>query len=150
MCPFFVSGFGVLFRKRIFTYQNSSWIFRGYLCRPLSGVGEIEFFLQYPSNTPQYTTSDPYWMQNKLFCDIHFCMQNSLKMIIKIFSTIYLSLAVLFPSVLSYLHHESWVQKTETFLHDAAKTGSTSNRRFSRTIKPLRMIFNLIKLYKSA
>ena len=58
MCACFVSlVFGCLDEKSIFhlTYQKSSKIFRYYLCRPLSGVGETKN-LQYPSNTPKYTT----------------------------------------------------------------------------------------------
>ena len=54
----------------------------------------------------KYTASDLYWMKNNLFSDITFCMHNNLKMIINIFSTIYLALTVLFPSVSSYWNHE--------------------------------------------
>ena len=50
-------------------------------------------------NTPKYTTSIPYWMLNNLLFRISFCMRNNLNVIIKIFSTIYLSRAVLFTSV---------------------------------------------------
>ena len=70
-------------------------------------------YLQYPTYTPKYTTSDPFWMQNGLQFDINSCMHNNLKTIIKILSTIYLSLAVLFPFVPSYWNHESWVHKTQ-------------------------------------
>ena len=70
-------------------------------------------------------------------------------MVIKICSTIYLSLAVLFPSVPLYWHHESWVHKTRTFVHDTAKIGSISNHPFSATIGPSRMIFKFIKFYMS-
>ena len=68
-----------------------------YLCRPLSGLGGIENYLQYSSNTPKYTTPVPYWMLNNLLFDISFWMHNNLNVIIKIFSTIYLFPEVLFP-----------------------------------------------------
>ena len=45
---------------------------REYLSRPLSGVGEIEKVLQYPSNTPTHNSSDPYWIQNNLLFNITF------------------------------------------------------------------------------
>ena len=63
--------------------------------------------------------------------------------------TIYLSLPVLFPFVPYHWHHESWVQKTRNVFHDTEKIGSTSNCRFSTTIRALRMIFNFIKFYLS-
>ena len=56
----------------IFTYKKSSQMRREYLSRPLSGVGEIEKVLQYPSNTPTHNTSDPYWIQNNLLFNITF------------------------------------------------------------------------------
>ena len=83
----------------IFISQKSSQILRESLCRPLSGMGEIENYIKYLSNTPKYTTSVPYWMLNNLFSDITLWMHNNLNVIIKIFSTILLSLTVLFPSV---------------------------------------------------
>ena len=77
-------------------------------------------------------------------------MHNNLNTIITIFSTIYLLLLVLFPSVPLYWHHESWVHKNRKFVHDTSKSGSTSNRHFSMTIRPLRTIFSLRKFYTSA
>ena len=56
----------------IFTYQKSSQIFVGYLCRPLSGMGEIEEIYPISIKYTKYTTSDPYWMQNNLLFDIIF------------------------------------------------------------------------------
>ena len=106
-------------------------------------------YLQYPLNTPKYTTSDPYCMQNNLLFDIPFWMQNKLNMIIKISSTIYLLLTVLFPSIPSYWQHEYWVHKTRNFFHDTAKSVSTSNHCFSTTNGPLIIMFNLIKFYTS-
>ena len=53
-----------------------------------------ENHLQYPSNTQNYTISFPYWMHYNLLFNIYFC----LKLIIEVFSTIYLSFEVLFPS----------------------------------------------------
>ena len=50
-------------------------------------------------------------------------MKNNLKTIIKILSTSYLLLAVLFPYFPSYWHHESWVYKTRNFVHDMEKQG---------------------------
>ena len=73
----------------IFTYQKSSRIFRESLCRPLSGVRDIDFFLQYSSNTPKYNMFDPYWMQNNLFY-IPFCMHNNLNITIKIITAFFL------------------------------------------------------------
>ena len=64
-------------------------------------------------------------------------------MIIKIFSTIYLSLRVLVPSVTFYWHHESWVHKTRKFVQDTRKTGSTSNCHLLMTIRLLRKILTL-------
>ena len=55
-----------------FTSQNSSRILRESLCRTLSGVGELENYLRYPSNVPKYTTSDPHWVKNNLSFDIPF------------------------------------------------------------------------------
>ena len=107
------------------------------------------FRFQYPSNTPKCTNFDPYWMQNNIFFDIPFCMHNNLNMV-KILGTIYLLLAVLFLFVPSYWHLESWVYETRKFVHDTAKTGSTSNLCFSATIRPLRKIFNCIIFYTSA
>ena len=104
--------------------------------------------LQYTSNTPKYTTSNPYWMQNNLLLDIPFCMHNDLKIIIKIFSTIYLSLVVIFTFVSLYWHHESWAHKTWTIVNDTAKKGSTTNHSFSTTIRPL-IFLNLIDFYSS-
>ena len=104
-------------------------------------------YLQYPSTTPKYTTSDPYWMQNNLFFDITFLVHYNLKMIIKIFSTIYLSLAVIFPYVPLNCYHDSWDHKPQKIVHDTAKKGSTTNHRFSMTIRPLKMICNFIKFY---
>ena len=133
----------------IFTYQKRLQNFREYLCIPLSGVCEIDFIYQHPYNTLKCTTFDPYWMKNNVFFDINFGTHIKLKMI-KILSTIYFSLAVLFLSVQSYCHHESWVHKTQKFVHDTEKTESASNICFSKTIGTLRMIFNCIHLYTSA
>ena len=69
-----------------------------------------------------------YWMQSNLLFGIHFCMHNYLKLIIKIYSTIYLSLAVIFPSIPSYWRHESWLHKPQKIVYC----------RFSRAIRPLR------------
>ena len=77
----------------IFTYQKSSQILRESLCI----MGKIEKCLQCPSNTPKYTNSVAYWMHNNLLFYIPFWI----KAIIKIFRTIYLACAVLFPSVFS-------------------------------------------------
>ena len=121
--PFRVSCFWVFSQRVNFPYfssQKSSRILREYLCRPLSDMGKSKNHLQYPSNTPKYTTSDPYWMQNNLFY-ILFFMHNNLKMIIKIFNNIYLSPVVLFPSLPLYWHHESWVHKTRNFVRDKGK-----------------------------
>ena len=74
-------------------------------------------------------------------------MHNNLNMIIKIYSTIYLSLTLIFPSVLSYWHHESWVHKTRKIIYSMAKKGSTFNLCFSNAIESLRTIFKLIKFY---
>ena len=76
-------------------------------------------------------------------------MHNNLNMI-KILSTIYLPLAVLFLSFPLYWHHESWVHKALKSVHGTLKTGSTSNLCFSTTIRPLRTIFNCINFYTSA
>ena len=96
----------------IFTYQKSSQIFKEYLCRPLSGVGEIEFSLHYPSNATKYTTSDPYWIQNNPLFDTPFCMHYNLKTIIKRFSRFgkrkiyprryYICSSIFFPSKRSF------------------------------------------------
>ena len=56
---------------------------------------------------------------------------------------------MLFPSVPSYWNHKSLVYKNRKFVHDREKKGSTTNRRFSTTIKPLRTSFNFIKFYWS-
>ena len=71
-------------------------------------------------------------------------MHNNLKIIIRIFSTIYLSLSVLFTSVPLYWYHESWVQKPRNFGHDTAKIGSASNFHLSMTIRPLKMVLEFI------
>ena len=92
----------------------------------------------------------PYWMQNKVLFDIPFCMHTNLQMIIKILSSIYLSLAVFFLYVPIYWHNESWVHKTQTFVHDTAQTGSIPNHNFSTTIIPLRTLSNFVKFYLSA
>ena len=47
-------------------------------------------------------TSDPYWMQNNLLFGIPFCVHNNPNVVIKIYSNIYLSLAVIFIYVPSY------------------------------------------------
>ena len=125
----------------IFTFQKSTRILREFFCRPLHGISEIETFVQYPSNIPKYTISDPYWMQNNIFY-ITFKMHNNLNITIKLFSTIYLSLAVLFNYVASYWHNESWVHKPWNIFHDTKK-GSTSNIHFSTTITSLRTILTL-------
>ena len=117
-------------------------MFRESLCTPLSGVGKI-FFLQYQSNTQKYTTSDLYWINNNLLFYIPFCIHNNLNIIIKIFKTIYLMFMVIFLPISLYWHHDSLVHKTRTFFHDTSKTGATSNRCFSTTIRPLRYIFTL-------
>ena len=72
--PFYLWFLGVLVKSpfSIFTYQKSSRILRESLCKPLSGVGEIKFFLQDSSNTTKYTTSYPYWMLNNLLSGIPF------------------------------------------------------------------------------
>ena len=101
-----------------------SRIFRGSLCEPLSVVGEIKNYLQYPSNTSKYTTSDPYWMKNKLLFNTPFWIHNNLNMIIKIFITIYLSLTVLFPSVPLYLHNARWRLSIKS---EIRKMGSPQN-----------------------
>ena len=62
-------------------------------------------------------------MQNNLLFGLPFLMQKNIKMIIKIFIIIYLLLAVLFPFIPLYWYHESWFQKTLTFVHDNAKKG---------------------------
>ena len=87
-------------------------------------------FLQYQSNTSKYTTSDSYWMQNNPLFDIPFCVQNNLKMIIKIYINIDLYLEVMFYLVVLYWNHESWVHKTRNFVHDTAYIGSTSKSPF--------------------
>ena len=106
-----------------------------------------KIYLQYPSNTPKYTTSEPYWMQNNLLLYIPFFIHNNLKMIInKIFSSIYLSLTVLFTFVPLHGDHESWVHKTRKLSMIRGENESTSNRRFSKTIRPLRTILKLNKV----
>ena len=109
----------------------------------LKWSGLNQEILQYPPNTPKCDTSDPYWIQNNLFFDIPFYMHNNVNNIIKIFSTSYLLIPVIFPSFTSYWNHDSWVQKPQKFFHDTSKTGSTSNRHLSTTIRPLRIIFTL-------
>ena len=84
-----------------------------------------------------------------IFFDRTFWMHNDVKTVIKAFSTTYLSLAVLFPSIPSYWQHEYWVHKTRIFFHDTAKSVSTSNHCFSTTNGPLIIMFNLIKFYTS-
>ena len=81
--------------------------------------------------------------------DISFLMQNNLKIIIKTFSTIYLSLAEIFPSVPSYWHYDSMVHKPQNIVYDTSKKVSTSNCLLLKIIIPLRTIFNLIKFYPS-
>ena len=56
-------------------------------------------FLQYPSNTPKYTTSVTYWMLNNILFNIPFWMHNNLNIIVKIFNTIYLQRLVLLTSI---------------------------------------------------
>ena len=86
MCARFVSLFFECFPKTyIFHFyvskelMNLWWIFMN----PLSGIGEIKNHLQYPSNTPKYTTTDPYFIQNNLLLNIQFCMHNNQKILIK-------------------------------------------------------------------
>ena len=78
-------------------------------------------YLQYPSNIPKHTASDPYWMKNDLLFNIPFCMHNNLNIITKIFRIIYLSLAVIFPYIPMHWRHESWVHKTRKIVHDTEK-----------------------------
>ena len=82
---------------------------------------KLKNYPQYPSNTPKYTTSDSYWMQNNLFFDIPFCMHNNLNTNIKTFRTFYLWRTVLFPSVPLYWNHESWFNKNRKVVHDTKK-----------------------------
>ena len=122
--PVLCLWFFVFFQRikfSICTSQNSSRIFWGSSCRPLSGLGETKKLCSICIKIPKYITSDPYWMQNNLLFNIPFWVHNNLKMIIKILSIIYLSLAVLFPSVLLYWHQESWVHKTRKSVHDNTK-----------------------------
>ena len=107
-------------------------------------------YLQYPLNTPKYTTSNPYWVQNTLLFGKSFFVQNNLKIIIKIFSTIYLSLALFFPSFPPSWHHESWVHKSLKFVHDTSKNGQLPITVSQTTIRPLRTIFNHIRFYMSS
>ena len=88
-------------------------------------------------------------MQNNQLFDILFRMYNNLNIIIKIFSAIYLSLTVIFPSVLLYWHNESWVHITRKHFHNMSRTGSTSNRHFLAKIIHLIIIFNFIKFHMS-
>ena len=67
-------------------------------------------------------------------------------MIIKIFSTIYLFLALLFPYVPSHWNHESLVHTTRKFVHDTTKIGSTSNCHFDKDYT-FNKDFNFIKFY---
>ena len=126
MCARFVSLFFCIIPKSIFssfTTQESIQILRKYFCRPSGGLDEIKNYVQYPSNIPKYTTSNSYWMQNNIFFDIPCCMHKNLKIIIKICSTIFLLLAVIFPSAPLYWYQESGVHKTRKFVHDNAKKG---------------------------
>ena len=149
-CTHFVSlVLGCYSRDSIFhfKYQKSPGIFREPVCRPLSGVGEIDFspiFIKYTKILHLTLIV----CKNLLF-NIPFCMHNKLKMIIKIFSSMYLLLAVLFPSNPLYWHNESWVHKTRKYFYDTAKTGSTPNHRSSKTIIYFRSIFNFTKFYTS-
>ena len=94
-------------------------------------------------------------MLNNWLFDIPFWMHNNLNAIIKIYSTIYLLRAVLFPSVT--------LEGMPTFLLvtiGPMSLGSIKNRKiapetakncsFSMTIRPLRTVFNFIKLYTSS
>ena len=103
-------------------------------------------FLQYPSNTLKYTTSNPYWIQNILLLDIIFCIHNNLNLIIKILITINLSLTVLFPSVPFNFHHGFWVHKPQKFVHETEKISSTSNTCSETKIRLL-VFFNYQALY---
>ena len=107
---------------------------------------KLQIFLRYPLKTPKYTTSDPYCMQNNLLFGIPFSLNKNLKVIIQIFSTIYLSLAVFFPSTPLLWNRDLGSTNLEKF-HDKEKIWSTTNSRFSTTIIPLRTILKLIKLY---
>ena len=137
----------------VFTYQKSSWILGKSLCRPSSEMGKSKNDLQFPPNTPNYTTSVPSWVYNKLFIDIIIWI----KVVIKIFNTIYLSRAVIFPSNPSEgmttffschcWHHESWFQKPWKIVPETAKKGSTSNFCFSTTIRHFRTMFKIINFY---
>ena len=44
---------------------------------------KLKNYPQYPSNTPKYTTSDSYWMQNNPLFAITYFMPNNLNKIIK-------------------------------------------------------------------
>ena len=88
---FFENYISILHIKRTHEYLGNI-----YLCSEVEWV-KSKNYLQYPSNTPKYTTSEPYWILNNILFDISFGMHNNLKVIIKIFSTNYLSLAVPFP-----------------------------------------------------
>ena len=145
-----VSGIFPKFPFSVFTHQKSSRIFKEFFCRPKGECVKLIFYLQYPSNTPTYNTSDPYLIQNNLILDVPFCMHNNLKTIIKIYCTIKISFVLLFPSVPSYWNHESWVHKTRNFVYDRGEIGSTYNRHLSKIIRPLRTIFNLLRFYTSS
>ena len=147
---FCFSGFGVFYKNSIsvFTYQNSIQIFRGSLCRILSGVGEISFFLLYPYNTPKYTISDPYWMQNNLLFDKPFVCSITKTQPIDYAALFTCFLWCYFPPFHRFGIMSLGSKKLE-FFHDMAQTGSNSNLRFSTTILPLITVFNFIKFYTS-
>ena len=106
----------------IFSSQNSSLIFREYLRILLSGIGEIKNYLQYPSNTREIFHLTVTGCKNLFFNEI-FLMHSDLNIIIKIFSTIYLLLLILFLSIPFYWNHESWVHKYRKVIHDKTKKG---------------------------
>ena len=113
-------------------------------------MDKINFLPRYPSNTPKYTTSVPYWIQNNLFSDINFCMHNNLKIIIEIFSTIYLSLAVIFPSVPYYWHRASWVHTTRNNFPWYGINRVNFQLPFINNNWTFKNNFNSIKFYTSA
>ena len=123
MCLFCVSGVGVFFQK-----DNPPFLHIKKACEYLGNLYmdpwvdwlESKKYIQYPSNITKCYTSDYYWIQNNLLFNIPFCVHNNLKTFIKIYSDIYLSLAVLFPSVPSYWHHEYWVHKTRNVFDDTS------------------------------
>ena len=71
-------------------------------------------------------------------------MHKNLKMIIEIFSTIYLSLAVLFPFVSFYQYHESWFHKIRKYFY------LTSNCLFLAKIIPSGTTLNSLNFYTPA